>query len=424
MRDVLNAQQLRLEARVQDPQANAQQTLELRGQIAETRARLDESRARREPMLESSVRLPAGLQEVQKRLPADTLVLAFFVGDSSSHAWLLAKDQLRHASLPGRARLQQAIEATTGHVRDIAATRQAEAQLGGLLLGNLMTGRRENKLLIIPDGPLNGVPFAALPVVEHSGSMLLDRFLIGYAPSLALALAQPSTPRNESVRVAVISDPVYASDDQRLPAPGANHRGTRQQSPNKLTRLPYSALEARAVQETFGRDDTISLTGFEATRDRVLELAAKDLSVLHFATHAIARADAPERSALYLSEYAADGAFSAGSQLTTSDIMSSGLSAEVVVLSGCATGDGSTLRGEGVLGLTYGFLANGAGAVVASLWPVEDASTARLMSEFYRAYRVHGNAAEALRAAQLRARTTQPDGGVWSSFVVRANGFP
>jgi CHAT domain-containing protein/Tfp pilus assembly protein PilF len=424
LRDVLNAQQLRLEARVQDPQANAQQTMELRGLIAETRAKLDESRARQEPLLESTVRLPEGLQEVQKRLPADTLVLAYFVGDGGSHAWLLAKNQLRHTSLPGRARLQQAIEATTGQARDAAATRQAEAQLGSLLLGNLLAGRTESKLLIVPDGPLNGVPFAALPVTARADDLLLDRFLMGYAPSLALALAQPAPRRSDAVRVAVISDPVYASDDQRLPTLGTNRGGSRHQSPNKLTRLPYSALEARAVQETFGHDETISLAGFEATRGRVLGLAGKQLSVLHFATHAVAREDAPERSALYLSEYAPDGAFNGDSQLTTSDIMSSGLSAQVVVLSGCATGDGSTLRGEGVLGLTYGFLANGAGAVVASLWPVEDASTARLMSEFYRAYRVHGNAAEALRAAQLRARKTQPDAGVWSSFVVRANGFP
>jgi CHAT domain-containing protein len=424
LRDVLNAQQLRLEARVQDPQANAQQTMELRGSIAETRARLDESRARQEPVLESGLRLPASLQEVQKRLPADTLVLAYFVGDSQSHAWLLAKDNLRHVSLPGRARLQQAIDATTGHAHDTAAARQAETQLGEILLGNLFAGRSERRLLIIPDGPLNGVPFAALPAAARSEAMLLDRFLIGHAPSLALALAQPPAPRTAALRVAVISDPVYAADDQRLAAPGPNHRGSRQHSPNKLTRLPYSALEARAVQETFGRDDTISLGGFEASRSRVLELAGEELSVLHFATHALAREDAPERSALFLSEYAADGAFDNDSQLTTSDIMNSGLSARVVVLSGCATGDGSTLRGEGVLGLTYGFLANGSGAVVASLWPVEDASTARLMSEFYKAYRVHGNAAEALRAAQLRARTQQPDAGVWSSFVVRANGFP
>jgi len=73
--------------------------------------------------------------------------------------------------------------------------------------------------------------------------------------------------------------------------------------------------------------------------------------------------------------------------------------------------------------LTYGFLANGSHSVVASLWPVEDASTARFMSEFYRAYRTSGRAADALRTAQLRSRASSAS-GVWSSFVVRANEFP
>ena len=91
----------------------------------------------------------------------------------------------------------------------------------------------------------------------------------------------------------------------------------------------------------------------------------------------------------------------------------------MVVLSGCATGDGRELRGEGVLGLTYGFLANGSNTVVASLWPVEDALTARFMEEFYAAYRATGRAADALRTAQLRTRGIAGP-SVWSSFVVRA----
>jgi CHAT domain-containing protein len=88
-----------------------------------------------------------------------------------------------------------------------------------------------------------------------------------------------------------------------------------------------------------------------------------------------------------------------------------------------STGDGNELRGEGVLGLTYGFLANGSHSVVASLWPIEDASTARFMSEFYKAYRSSGRTAEALRVAQLRFRAGTAS-TVWSSFVVRANEFP
>ena len=93
------------------------------------------------------------------------------------------------------------------------------------------------------------------------------------------------------------------------------------------------------------------------------------------------------------------------------------------MLSGCATGDGGKLRGEGVLGLTYGFLANGSRSVVAALWPIEDAATARFMNEFYLAYRESGRAADALRTAQLRTRGTTAS-AVWSSFVVRANEFP
>ena len=426
LRDMLTAQQLRLEARVQSSQTNDDTIGELRREIAETRARLDEHRVRETPVLAGTSQLPASLREVQKKLPEDTLVLAYFVGDSASHGWMLSRETLRHTTLPGRSQLQKLIEAVAEHPASPGGVRQSRTLLGNLLVGKLLDGMRERKLLIIPDGPLNGVPYAALPAMPGSETMLVDRFLIGYAPSLALAFAQPAPARDRASRVAVISDPVYAADDKRLASlnAGARLRNAREQSANKLTRLPYSALEARAVQETFGPKDTVSISGFDATRARVLELASQELSVLHFATHALAREDAPERSALFLSEYARDGSFHADSQLSTSDIMSSGLRARVVVLSGCATGDGSTLRGEGVLGLTYGFLANGTGAVVASLWPVEDASTARLMSEFYRAYRTHGNASEALRTAQLRARASHPDAAVWSSFVVRANGFP
>ena len=126
---------------------------------------------------------------------------------------------------------------------------------------------------------------------------------------------------------------------------------------------------------------------------------------------------------MFLSEYAADGSRLPSDRLTADDIARSGLRADVVVLSGCATGDGRELRGEGVLGLTYGFLANGSHTVIASLWPVEDALTARFMEEFYSAYRASGRASDALRIAQLRTRDSAGP-AVWSSFVVRANGLP
>jgi CHAT domain-containing protein/Tfp pilus assembly protein PilF len=426
LRDTLTDMQLRLEARLQSAEADAGGTIALQREIEEARARLDARLARHGAASTSATQLPDALERVQQQLPADTLVLAYFVGDLNSHAWLLGKDRLRHVTLAGRAELQAAIDATAEHPPGSAAARVAEARLGNLLFGSLLDRVTEQRLLVIPDGPLNGVPFAALPLSGQRNELLLDRFLLGYAPSLALALTPPRHPAGAARRVAVISDPVYAPDDRRLPAMGTTGslRGTRQASPNKLTRLPYSALEAKAVVENFGERGTISLAGFDATPEKVEQLASTELAVLHFATHAVARKDSPERSALFLSEYSADGNLRSDSQLTASDVMRSGLKADVVVLSGCATGDGSMLRGEGVLGLTYGFLANGSGSVIASLWPVEDASTARFMNEFYRAYRASGNSAEALRSAQLRSRANPGTAAVWSSFVVRANGFP
>jgi tetratricopeptide (TPR) repeat protein len=419
----LTALQLRLETRVQRQDGDEAATLALRRDIEEVRAQIDAQRLRQSVVASNESLLPESLRLVQDKLPPDTLVLAYFVGDSSSHAWLLSRKALKHAVLGGRESLEHAIDAA--FATQAGGGHAAERKLSALLLGALIDGTTEKRMLVIPDGPLNGVPFAALPMPGSSSELLIDRFVLGYAPSLALAMQPTPRARAGNTRVAVISDPVYAPDDRRLPALGAggNFRGPRQASPNKLTRLPYSALEARAVLKTFGAKDTIELAGFEATPARVLQLSSSPLAVLHFATHAIARKDSPEQSALFLSEYTPEGALVQDSRLTANDITRNGLRADVVVLSGCATGDGSALRGEGVLGLTYGFLANGSGSVVASLWPVEDASTARFMDEFYRAYRATGRAADSLRSAQLRTRGSAAS-PAWSSFVVRANGFP
>jgi CHAT domain-containing protein/tetratricopeptide (TPR) repeat protein len=400
-------------------------SLELRRKVEETRAHL-EARALGSGGIGSSdaLSISASRGEVQATLPADTAVLAFFVGDLRSHAWLLTRTDLRHQVLPGRRALQNLV--STFVERQRSGVKSADDAVFAPLLGNLLDGVTSRRLLVLPDGPLNGLPFAALPMPRgQPRELLVDRYVITAAPSLALAL-RPAAPRSgEHMRVAVISDPVYTPDDRRLSVAAgeaATFRGS-EPSAERFARLPYSAIEARAVVRAFAGMDVIELAGFNATARRVIELPSQDLGVLHFATHAVTRRDAPEQSALFLSEYAADGTPLTKDRLTADDIGRSGLRADVVVLSGCATGDGRELRGEGVLGLTYRFLANGSNTVVASLWPVEDALTARFMEEFYTAYRATGSTADALHTAQLRTRGTAA-AAVWSSFVVRANGLP
>jgi CHAT domain-containing protein len=426
LRASLTSLQLRLENRMQRQDADEAGTLELRRDIEETRARLEKIRLERRGVAAGEATLPDDIREIQNALPPDTAVLAYFVGDERSHAWLLDRRGVRHAPLAGRESLQRAIDAMFGEQRQRQARNDAARRLGKMLLVDLLDGVPEKRLLIITDGPLSGVPFAALPASQGSTETLIDRFVLGYAPSLALAMQAGDSGGKQPARVAVISDPVYAFDDRRLRTAsisGNNLRGTTLPVPDNLSRLPYSALEAGTVLKEFGAEQTVALSGFDATPERVIELRSTHLAILHFATHAAARRDSPEQSALFLSRYTPDGNPIPDNQLSVADIARSGLRADLVVLSGCSTGDGNELRGEGVLGLTYGFLANGSRSVVAALWPIEDASTARFMGAFYGAYRKSGNAAEALRAAQLQMRGKTP-ASVWSSFVVRANGFP
>jgi CHAT domain-containing protein len=425
LRARLTALQLRLESAIQRQDVGDGSTAVLRRNVEETRAQIDAIRTRH-GVAPGESSLPESLASVQRGLPGDTAVLAYFVGDSAAYVWLLTHDRLDYAALPDRNTLERLIVAAQRERRGGSST-SASNSLGSALFGHLLDNLHAERLLLLADGPLNSVPFAALPLPGARGDLLIDRFVIANAPSLALAMLHPAHVRSSKTRVAVVSDPVYAPDDRRLQlamgGEAPNFRGPVAPSPNSLTRLPFSALEASAVTTAFGADETIQLSGFDAVPTRVLQLPSRELAVLHFATHAVARTDAPDQSALYLTEYARDGTRLPASQLTALDIARSGLRADVVVLSGCATGDGNALRGEGVLGLTYEFLANGSHSVVASLWPIEDASTARFMNEFYRAYRETGRAADALRAAQLRTRANASS-SVWSSFVVRANEFP
>jgi CHAT domain-containing protein len=421
LRQLMSRLQDDLERHTRAAEGHGHELLETRRQIDETRARL-EARLLRQNAVQASGEpdIAESRAAVQAALPEDTAVLAYFVGDRRSHAWLLTRRELRHAVLPGRRLLGEHVAALI--TRQRAHLAAVPDPVLAPSLDVLLNGVNARRLLILPDGPLNGLPFATLPMPRGGArELLIDRFVIASAPSLAVALRKPAHDASPETLVAVVSDPVYTPDDRRLTVAASNP--SRFRGAEELARLPYSAIEARAVTRAFHGARIIELAGFDATARRVIELPSQDLDVLHFATHAVIRKDEPEQSALFLSEYAADGSQLPADRLTTEDITRSGLRADVVVLSGCATGDGRELRGEGVLGLTYGFLANGSNTVIASLWPVEDALTARFMEEFYTAYRVSGHAADALRTAQLRTRN-KAGPTVWSSFVVRSNGMP
>ena len=441
LRDQLTARQLRLEARLQNFDADDAQALRLHREIAEARARLDAlnqvvtaSSAGPIDAVSTNLSPPA----IARHLARDTAILYFFVGDESTTAWLISIDGINHISLPGRVQLEKSTEHFVRTLREsndnnssVLEAVQTDSTLQRLAA--LTSNISQSRLFVSPDGPLNSMPFAALVTQFSDGTKKawLDRFQLAVLPSLSLAFGQDSSSSQQDRRLVVlVADPVYALDDARLQTSlraGPSDRLALRGGPaSRFVRLPYSAIEASEVARAFDPKRVIKLTGFDAEVARVSSLPFDRLAVLHFATHAVARSDAPGLSALYLSAFEPNGAVKSRAAISSDDIVRLGMRADLVVLSACETGNGSEVRGEGVLGLTHSLLANGSGAVVASLWPIQDSATARMMSEFYRAYSSSKDPIAALQFAQQKMRQASGTAStsVWSSFVVRTNALP
>jgi CHAT domain-containing protein len=195
-------------------------------------------------------------------------------------------------------------------------------------------------------------------------------------------------------------------------------RGTR-----GLSRLPFPRDEADAIASLAGAQQTLRATDFKATRSAVLGDALGDYRILHFATHGLIDAERPELSALILSLVDPRGTPQDG-LLRLPDIFNMRLNADLVVLSACQTALGKEIKGEGLVGLTRGFMYAGAPRVVASLWQVSDLATAELMKKFYTGLlRRRLSPAAALRAAQLEMardpRWSAPY--FWAGFVLQGD---
>jgi CHAT domain-containing protein len=214
------------------------------------------------------------------------------------------------------------------------------------------------------------------------------------------------------------ADPVDAPAD----APGASADApTRDGVPARAqlaTRLPAAARELRALARRLPTARRRMLTGAEARRDVLLGGALADARWIHVATHGVLDTREPERSGLVLSPVDAAGRPVEGF-LSLADVYGLRLRAELVTLSACETALGAEVHGEGLVGLTRGFLYAGAEQVIASLWKVSDDATAELMRGLYDALLDGGRpAADALTAAQRALAAAGRPAYAWAPFTL------
>jgi CHAT domain-containing protein len=189
----------------------------------------------------------------------------------------------------------------------------------------------------------------------------------------------------------------------------------------RLQRLIFSRREADVITRLAGARSSFKALDFAANRATALGSNLSQYRIIHFATHGLLNSQHPELSGIVLSLFDEQGRPQDGF-LRLHDIYNLKLSADLVVLSACKTGLGKEIKGEGLVGLTRGFLYAGSPRVIASLWKVDDRATAELMTLFYQHMLRDGlRPAAALRKAQIdmrnRPRWAAPY--YWAGFTLQ-----
>jgi CHAT domain-containing protein/Tfp pilus assembly protein PilF len=371
-----------------------------------------------------------GLQ--QSLLDANTVMIAYHLGRDHSYAWVIDRESIAVRRLPAMGAIEKVArryhEALSRELEDLTAAQRDKAsaaaaaagrQLADLVLKPVEAGVRGKRLLIVADRALHYVPFTALPT--SSGRPLLAAHEVVYLPSASVlaTLRAGSKPVTLNASTAVFADPVFSKADPRFAAPAAPPSPSRAGDDGSYGRLRFSRREAEAIGER--APGAYQALDFAASKSAVMSRDLRKYSVLHFATHGSLNTEHPELSGLVFSLFDKSGK-SIDGFLRLHEIYNLDLDADLVVLSACRTALGREVHGEGLIGLTRGFMYAGASRVVSSVWNVDDRASALLMSRFYDAMRVRKLApAAALREAQLSLmhdpRWSNPH--YWAAFALQ-----
>ena len=375
--------------------------------------------------------------DMQRQLDDSSLALQLFLDDGHSTLWAIDQRTVQVFQLPPRAELEdlaRQLHSAWGTLEMRRDDRQGmlARRLGQALLGPLASRLGDyRRLVLMLDGALHYLPVAALPDPrpQLAGEPLVASFEVVQVPSLSTlarlrerrrALGRDRTVASTgepSQRIVVLADPVYGENDPRLPTTSGPPLDRAARREAALERLPGSAVEAQAIAVL--APGSRLLIGPAASRQAVQEGALKDADIAHFATHARVDDQLPRLSGLALSRFDATGRPLQG-HLALDDIFDLDGCADLVVLSGCRTALGKALGGEGISGLTQGFLQAGASQVVATLWSVQDGASQTLMEHYYRSLIGQGaTSAAALRSAQnaMRRQAGWQDPYYWAAFV-------
>ncbi|WYL98014.2 MAG: CHAT domain-containing tetratricopeptide repeat protein [Gloeotrichia echinulata IR180] len=366
---------------------------------------------------------PLDLAQIQQQLDPDTMLLQYSLGKERSYLWAVTPNSLDTYELPPQAEIEkitndfrQSLVTVTGSNQQAKIAKQ----LSQIILAPVANKLGKKRLVIVADGALQTIPFAALtdPTSPESYQpLLVNHEIVNLPSSSTIAIIRQETKGRKPApkALAILADPIFSADDSRVtgkpdkddsnsefdPQRSALSRSVKNLNRNGWDRLPGTREEAKAILQLLSPQDSLQVFDFDANYDWVTNPQLSQYRVIHLATHGFADGINPELSGIVMSLVDKQGKSQRG-YLRLNDIFDLNLPADLIVLSACETGRGKEVQGEGLVGLTRGLMYAGSPRVVLSLWSVSDEGTKELMSEFYRQMWQQGKSpTAALRAAQL-----------------------
>jgi CHAT domain-containing protein len=405
-------------------------------ELLRLRAELDvlESDARNSSPLYASVKKPQTLRapEMQRALGPEEVLLQYWLGENTGIVWVVSQRDIVSVMIPGRNQVNRVARrlhnALSRPRLDSVSRRQRSsdvAELSEMIIAPVadeLSGA--STIVVAADGALQFVPLGIL--LGASGKPLISTHQVVSVPSMTVISALRSHTGGSSPPekvLAIVGDPVFSLTDPRIESPEvspAGNAGADGSQEARFRRLPFSGHEVETIAGLVAESDRFVATGLDASASAVAGSNLKDYRYVHFATHGVIDSAQPVSSSLIFSMRDSVGNPEDGF-FRLRDVYNMELTADLVVLSACETALGREVRGEGLLGLTQGFLYAGTKSVVASLWQVSDRATAELMAIFYKNMLVDGDRpARALSKAQLEFSQDRrwSDPYFWSGFVV------
>ncbi len=371
---------------------------------------------------------PVALRDVQQQLNGDTAILEYVLDDPKSFCLLITHDGAGVITLPAsRAELDELVASYQKLVRTRTATIPASSTLYADLIKPLPAQALKRRLIVIPDGQLNLIPFDAL--TDVGGHYVLETHVVTYAPSATVMqiLEEAKSANTNPLTFLGIGGVEYRgltadASPSAQPAPNGAASISNPFDPKAepLRDLSGSRDEVTAGGKIFG-SSSVLLLGSAATKVAFMAEPLGRFKVIHIAAHGVASPMFPDRAALVLGE---DPAHHDDGLLQVRDIERLQLNAALVTLSACDTGAGRLEGEEGIENIERAFLFAGARSVLASLWTASDVYTTDLMEDFYRNLAAGQDEADALRNAKLgliEQFRSQATPFYWAGFTLVGN---